>query len=389
MKNLYRLLFILIIALSITAFVPASAYAQAQIGGDSPIVFGQNYTLNTGQTIKNLLIFGGNAVIMQDSTVTGNIAVFGGNLNISGTVQGGITAFGGNITITDTGVVIGTINAIGGNRFISPNARVGQVTTNFGQIQIPTVVFPFGQSVFFNPAISFVGAVFISLIMAALAVVIALFLPAPTTNIARTITGEPIISGGVGILTIIIAPVIFIVLAVTILLLPLALLFFLVFIVTLLFGWIALGLAVGDRMAELFSTRWAIPVSAGIGTLVLTLVGALVLAITGGNFWTLCCIGVPVVLLLNMVTLGGVVSSRYGSQVYSTRTRPLPPVPPSSVPPGSPANIPPAPPTSETGSAQPSAPAAPEPPQPPAVPPAAPPAAPEPPSEGTPQSGAE
>ncbi len=385
MKNLYRLLFILIIALSITAFVPASAYAQTQIGGDSPIVFGQNYTLNTGQTIKNLVIFGANAVIMQDSTVTGNIAIFGGNLSISGTVQGGITAFGGNITVTDTGVVIGTINAIGGNRFISPNAKVGQVTTNFGQIQLPTDIFPFGQSVFFNPAISFVGAVFISLIMAALAVVIALFLPTPTNNVARTITGEPVISGGVGILTIIVAPVIVVVLAITILLLPLALLFILVFGVTLIFGWIALGLAVGDRLAELFTTRWAIPVSAGIGTLVLSLVASLVLAITGGNFWTLCCIGLPVILLLNIITLGGVVSSRYGGQVYNTRARPQPPLPPAYVPPAPSAPLPPQPPASETSSPQPPAPAAPEPPQ----PPPAPPAAPEPPAEGTPGSGAE
>ncbi len=399
MKNLYRLVFLLIIALSLTAFVPASAYAQAQIGGDSPVVFGQNYSLNAGQTIKNLVIFGGNAVIMQDSTVTGNIAIFGGNLSISGTVQGGITAFGGNITVTDSGIVIGTINAIGGNRFISPNAKVGGVTTDFGQIQIPSGVYPFGQTFLFNPGISFVWSVFLALIMAALAVVIALFLPAPTTNVARTITGEPVISGGVGILTIIVAPVIIVVLAITILLLPLSLLFILVFGVTLVFGWIALGLAVGDRMAELFNTRWTIPVSAGIGTLVLSLVANLVLAITGFNIWTLCCIGVPVILLLNMVTLGGVVSSRYGSQVYSTRIHPQAPMPPTYVPPAPSSPLPPAPPAQGTGPTQPAAPqASPEPPQPPAAPPSAPepqqppstpPAAPEPPSAGMPQSGAE
>ncbi len=371
MKNLYRVLFILIIALSITAFVPASAAAQAQIGGDSPVIFGQNYTLNSGQTIKNLVMFGANAVIMQDSTVTGNIAIFGGNLSISGTVQGGITAFGGNITITDSGVVVGTINAVGGNRFISPNAKVGNVTTDFGQIQIPTVIFPFDQSVFFNPGISFALSIFLSLAIAALAVVIALFLPVPTTNVARTITGEPIISGGVGILTIIVAPVIVVVLAITILLIPLSLLFVAVFIVTLVFGWIALGLAVGDRMAELFNTRWAVPVSAGVGTLLLSLVGSLVLGITGVNFWTLCCIGIPVILLLNMVTLGGVVSSRYGSQVYNTRIHPQPPAPATYVPPGPQAPLPPAPPAPESGSTQPTAPAAPEPQQPPSNPPAA------------------
>ncbi len=383
MKNLTKLLLLFIIVLGVTAFVPASAYPQAQIGGDSPVVFGQNYTLSAGQTIKNLVVFGANAVIMQDSTVTGDIAIFGGNLSISGTVQGGITAFGGNLTITDTAVVVGTINAIGGNRFISPNARVGEVTTNFGRIpfQIPNVFFPTGQSLFYTPGITFIWAIFLSLIMAALAVLIALFLPAPTSNVARTITGEPIISGGVGILTIVVAPAIILVLAITILLIPLALVFVLVFGVTLVFGWIALGLAVGDRMAELFKTQWAVPVSAGIGTLVLSLVANLILGITGVSFWTLCCIGVPVILLLNMVTLGGVVSSRYGSQVYSTRLPYRSPMSPAPVPPAPTAPVPPPPPTPAAGPVEPTPGSTPEPPQPPAPP--------EPPTEGTPKSGAE
>ncbi len=389
MKNLIRLLFIFIIVLGITAFVPASVSAQAQTGGDSPIIFGQNYTLNTGQTIKNLVIFGANAVILQDATVTGDVAIFGGNLSISGTVQGTITSFGGNISVTDTGVVVGTINAIGGNRFISPNAKVGQIITNFGEIpfHIPSVFFPTGESLFVNPGITFIWAIFLALMMAALAVVVALFLPAPTSNVARTITGEPIISGGVGILTIVVAPAIAIVLAITILLIPLSLLFILIFGVTLLFGWIALGLAVGDRMAELFNTRWAIPVSAGIGTLVLSLVANFILGITGVNFWSLCCIGIPVVLLLNMVTLGGVVSSRYGSQVYSTRMHYQPPMSPAPVPPAPTSPLPPveppAPPASPagTGSTESAPEPAPQPPQPPA--PA------EPPGGGMPPSGEE
>ncbi len=387
MKNLYRLFFIFIIVLAIAAFLPARASAQAQIGGDSPVIFGQNYTLFTGETIKNLVVFGGNAVIMQDSTVTGDIAIFGGNLSISGTVKGKVAAFGGNITVTDSGVVAGTINMIGGNRFISPNASVGGVTTDFSQfpIQIPTVFFPLGQSFFFNTGITIVWAIFFSLIMAALAVLIALFLPQPTSNVARTITGEPVISGGVGLLTIVLAPAIALVLAITILLIPLALLFILVFGVTLIFGWIALGLAVGDRMAEWFHTRWSVPMSAGIGTLSLSLVANLTLGITGVNFWTLCCIGIPVVLLLNMITLGGVVSSRYGIQAYSTKARPQPPAAQPPVPPAGGVSLPPAPPTAGTGATEPPAPQAPEPPQPPVTSPAPP----EPPAGGTTPPGAE
>jgi len=382
MKNVFRLLFIFIIMMATMAFVPASADAQTQIGGDSPVVFGQNYTLFTGQTIKNLVLFGGNGVIMQDSTVTGDVLVFGGNLSISGTVKGDITAFGGNITISDSGVVVGVINAVGGNRFISPNASVGGVTTDFSRFpfQIPNVIFPTSQSFNFGPGVTIIWAVFLSLILAALAVVIALFLPGPTANVAKTITGEPLISGGVGILTIVVAPAIALVLAITILLIPLSLLFILIFGITLIFGWIGMGMALGDRMANMFGAHWAVPVSAGIGTLVLSLFANLVLGITGFSFWTLCCLGIPIILLLNMVSLGGVVSSRYGSQVYSTKIHPQPPVPPSAMMP-----LQPEPPAAGAGPTESTSTTPPAPSEPPYTPPAPP----ETPAEETRPSGSE
>lgn len=369
MKNVFRLLFIFIIVMTTMAFVPANAATQAQIGGDSPVVFGENYTLFTGQTIKNLVVFGGNAVIMQDSTVSGDVLIFGGNLSISGTIKGDITAFGGNITVSDTGVVAGVINAVGGNRFISPNATVGGVTTDFSRFpfQIPNVVFP-NESLNFGPGISVIFAVFLSLILAALAVLVALFLPVPTANVAKTITGEPIISGGVGILTIVVAPAIALVLLITILLIPLSLLFIIIFILTLIFGWIGMGMALGERMAGMFNVRWTAPVSAGIGTLALSLLASMVLGITGFSFWTLFCLGVPIILLLNMVSLGGVVSSRFGSQVYSTKIHPQPPVPPSPAPQASMTPLPPTPPAAGTGPTGPAPSEPPTPPQPPEPP---------------------
>lgn len=350
MKNLFRLTLVFVILAGLLAFLPGRVYAQAQIGGDSPIVFGQNYTLSSGQTIKDLVVFGGNAVIMQGATVTGDILIFGGNLNIDGTVQGGVTSFGGNATVTDTGVIRGILNSVGGNRFISPKATVGGQSSDFSQLpsRIPNLVFAPGTNFNLGPGFGFLWVAFISLILAAIAVVIALFLPTPTTNVARTITGEPIISGGVGLLTLVITPAIFLVLAITIVLIPLAVLFLIVFGVTVVFGWIALGLALGERMADMFNAHWSVPVSAGVGTLVLSLITNAILAVTGVWFWTLCCLGVPILILLNMVSLGGVISSRFGTQIYNTKARlqvppqpPVPPVPP--VPPAGGYNYPPSP----------------------------------------------
>jgi hypothetical protein len=188
------------------------------------------------------------------------------------------------------------------------------------------------MSINLGPGVTLIWAVFFSLMMAALAVVVSLFLPVPTANVAHTLTGEPIISGAVGLLTLVIAPAIFLVLAITIVLIPLAGLFVLVFAVTMVFGWIAMGMALGERLASLFRAQWAVPVSAGIGTLTLSMLTNLTLSLTGTMFWTLCCIGFPVILLLNIISLGAVISSRYGIQRYSTRLSPQSPLPPAPIP---------------------------------------------------------
>jgi hypothetical protein len=325
----------------VLAFVPTQAYAEAiqaetpqvqtQVGNDSPVIFGQNYTLSSGQSIKDLIVFGGNAVIMSGSRVMGDVLIFGGNLDVSGTVQGGITSFGGNVTINDTAIVTGVINTVGGNRFISPEAKIGGQISDPSQLpfRFPTTIFGPNSSFNLGSGVTLIWAVFLSLILAALAVVVSLFLPHPTTNVAQTLTGEPIISGGVGLLTLVIAPAIFLVLAITIVLIPLAALFILVFGVTIVFGWIAMGMALGERLANLFRAQWAVPVSAGIGTLTLSMLTNLTISLTGASVWTLCCVGVPIILLLNIMSLGAVISSRYGVQRYTTRLHPQPPAPPA------------------------------------------------------------
>jgi hypothetical protein len=78
----------------------------------------------------------------------------------------------------------------------------------------------------------------------------------------------------------------------------------------------------GKRMASLFHSEWAVPVAAGLGTLVLSLVVNLALVITGEWWWLLFCVGLPLVGVLMMVGLGGVIASKFGANVY-TPNRPV------------------------------------------------------------------
>jgi hypothetical protein len=74
------------------------------------------------------------------------------------------------------------------------------------------------------------------------------------------------------------------------------------------FGWIALGLEVGKRLAIALNQEYQPVVMAGLGTLVLSLV------VNGINF--IPCVGWFAPFLVSAVGLGGVILSRFGTQTY-------------------------------------------------------------------------
>jgi hypothetical protein len=327
MNKILKFILLIFIFATLMLALPGSVYAQGPDGSeDSPVIFGSDFVLTSGQIVKDLVVFGGNATLEQGSKATGDVVVFGGNLVIAGEVRGDVTAFGGGIKVTDSAFIGGDLNTLGGNAQISPEATVkGNRLSGAGGIplRIPTKIYTPSSWINFGPGTGIISAVFSALILALLAVLVALFLPTPTEQVAQTIGAQPIISGGVGLLTLVVAPALFLVLGVTIILIPLSLIGMMLFVIALLFGWIAIGLELGRRMTGILHTQWATPINAGVGTLVLSLVVNLGMFATGQWLWTFCCVAVPVLLVLLMMGLGGVVASRFGSTVYNPH-RPVP-----------------------------------------------------------------
>ena len=72
---------------------------------------------------------------------------------------------------------------------------------------------------------------------------------------------------------------------------------------------ISIGVEIGKRLEKGLNQEWALPVSAGIGTLILTL-------IINGIGEVIPCIGWMVPALVGMVGLGATMLSRFGTQNY-------------------------------------------------------------------------
>jgi hypothetical protein len=353
LKNLSFLLLLVVLALSLTAFRQAGPAPQAPA---DKLVLGGNYTLGEGETLDgNLIVMGGNATLETGSLVTQDVVILGGNLLARGTISGDVNVIGGLVTLGESAVVEGDVNSFSGQVLQDEGAQVegdlnNDLTLPFyftgpGKIDIPNLngdfLAPFAKVSPLNTGIGLVGSLLWwlgrSFIWAILALLVVLFLPRNTERAADAAIAKPVVAGGLGCLTLLIAPVILFLLIITICGIPISLLGLFLLVVAWAFGIIALGVETGKRLAALMKQDWALPVSAMIGTFLLTL-------LVNGLGALVPCIGWIVPALVGMIGLGAVLVTRFGAQALPEAaavapgtqvvdTIPLPSAPPADWPP--------------------------------------------------------
>jgi cytoskeletal protein CcmA (bactofilin family) len=329
-------IFILIIL--VLGVLPVTAYAASP----ADIIIGNSYTLQSGNTLDDdLLILGGSVNLMVNSVVNGNIYLIGGSLQASGTVNGNINATGGSITLTATSVTIGNLTTAGVSVNRDPNAQITGVVRS--ETMGPSVVLPSGvqipnMNVSFDPLFNLLSFILRIFLWALLAMVVAMFVPTQLARTAQTVISQPLISGGLGLLTVIVLPLLLVLLALTICLIPVTLVGALLLAIAWAFGLISLGTELGKRLSSIFKQEWHPAISAGLGTLLLILVLNSMEAV-------IPCIGWLPKALAGFVGLGAVLLTQFGTQAYNPHAdiSPVgtPTAPPVEVPPASEIPIPP------------------------------------------------
>jgi hypothetical protein len=295
--------------------LPVSAFA----GGlqEGRVVFGGTYTLRSGETLDgDLAILGGAAFLEQGSTIDGNVIVLGGNLDADGEIKGDLVVIGGNANLGPNTVVRGDAVTFGGN-VNTGNARIeGDLVSGEG-LDFPLefrwgrdIVLPWRTFTGFRISTEarVIGFLFQCFMLAALAVLVVIFWPNPTGRVASAVVDQPVVAGGLGLLTIIVAPILLILLMITICLAPVSILGLILLVIAAVFGWVALGLEVGQRLAKALNQEYQPVVAAGLGTLVLSLV------VNGIGF--IPCVGWLIPFLVAALGLGGVLLTRFGAQAY-------------------------------------------------------------------------
>ncbi|MDH3943112.1 MAG: hypothetical protein OEV06_03355 [Anaerolineae bacterium] len=308
------------ILLTMTLLLAALALSGCSfITTDGRVLFGESFTLpnsNDGGVLNDsVVVFGGDVDIAEDTKVIGDVVVFGGNVNMAGEVTNNLVLFGGDLSMEESALVRRDLVTFGSTVDRASGARVqGQVVNEVPEFDMrdnwnwdvqPNIV----QTR--NWAYSGVSQVFSYMLntvaFTALAVLVALFLPKQLETTSKAVSAQPFTAGGLGCLTFIAVPILALIMIITIILIPVSAAGVFLLVAAAVFGWIAVGLNIGQRLAEALDQEWTPIIAAGVGTLTLGIV-------TGGIGF-IPCVGAIISLSIAAIGLGAVMVTRFGTQL--------------------------------------------------------------------------
>ena len=311
-KILYSL-----VLLALLLLPAAPAYAQ-----DGPhngrVIIGQDFTLKSGDTINgDLVVIGGQVEVEQGSSVNGDVVVIGGSLKMDGKATGNAVVIGGVVALGAKSSVTGDVVTVGGTLQRADGAQVGgNVVTNLPPPRLTVPVTPQAEIPPIPPSPGFhlnlgplgtAASIFIQAIgLAALAMLLTLFLHPQLDRVAQALTRQPFVAGSIGLLTAIVTPLAVVILVVTILLIPVALATIVLLVLAWLFGVVALGMEVGDRFTKAVHRTWEPVLSAGIGTFMLAIVIGIVNLVP--------CVGWLAPFIVSLVGLGAAIITLFGTR---------------------------------------------------------------------------
>jgi hypothetical protein len=284
-------------------------------------IFGQNFTLRSGETLNDdLIVFGGSVNIEKDATLNGSVVLLGGSLKVDGNVTGDVSIIGGSVSLGEGAHIHGNLSTLGAPVSRAEGAVIdGDYVSNpEPPIRPETATPPVAPAlaIVLNPLVRAFDALIQAFVMAVLTLLLTLFLSQYTHRVSDALVQKPLPAFGMGFLTVAlyIAAVIVLallsVLIITILLtVPAIILISLMLVMGFLLGWIAVGMEIGTRLFGLFKRTVPQPLTAAVGVFVLTLV-VQGINILPGLGWLSGLIGT----LFACAGLGAVFMTRFGTR---------------------------------------------------------------------------
>lgn len=332
MKKIFKTLTLFV--LFALLFLPTRpVYAQGpNPGGDGQVIFGSNYTVESGDTFSgDLVVFGGNVTIEDDATLDGNLVVIGGTIESNGETNGDMVVVGGQVSLEESALVAGDLVTIGGQLNRAEGAQVeGEVINNAA----PHITFPDGRipptepdapsvpdisrpnvTITYSPFGEFMRVFGSAVLVSFLGILAALFFQDRLSRVSHAVVTQPLMTTSIGLLTV----VVMIVAALTIILLPLVLLGMIPLGLAWLFGVVSIGQEIGERLAKALQKDWQPVITTGLGTFVLVFIIASIQALDN-LLPFMGCVTWILPALVGLLAVGAIVITRFGAQTVQPRT---------------------------------------------------------------------
>lgn len=269
------------------------------------LVWDGQHVYGEGERIQGqLVVLSGEVRVAEGARVDGSVYVVAGQVQIGGEIGGDVAIIGGDLILQPGALIEGDLSLGGGDAQVSPQATVRGETLGGADVTVSLdTLFP--QPDARDRLLRLLPQ---ALLTAALAYVVARFLGRPLHNARRAAVQHPIVSGAMGLLVSIVGPSLLVLMAFTVILIPVTVLAVLLTGAVVLYAWIALGAALGHWLRRRFERQWSTPLATAIGAFVFMAVTDLLVFIPFVGGW----IGI----LATVVGVGAIFLTRLGLRPF-------------------------------------------------------------------------
>lgn len=262
--------------IAITTLLPVLLTCKAAAAGlpglkGTTIRVGSDYTVAAGsEHTGSILVFGGN--ILVEGQLEGGAIAVGGKVQVSGAVAGDVVALGGRVILLEGSSLVGSVMAIGGgvehDKNVELRGPVNSISLAQG-LRLPQFdPYPLQLRSFSGYSLYLLG-LYLSVL------IVGYLFPKQAGEVDQALSTHPCRSILVGTVCLALIVPLTVVMAATVVGLPLVLIIWLVFLIAKLLGYVGVVRATGRELIERVGLHVGIPVHLAIGVVVLGLVRAI------------------------------------------------------------------------------------------------------------------
>lgn len=272
-------------------------------GASVTLIWGGTHEVGEGSALPgDVFMTDGWLRLAPGARLEGDLTMLGGALESAGAIGGDVLVLGGAAAFAGGGSVEGNLDYTSGAVVeMAPGVVQGQVTERLGSPDTDAFLRQdeTGVDDFLRALISY-------LVLAAAGAFLAVRRPALLARVAEAATQHPLVGGAVGLLSGLVAPALLVLMAFTVVLLPVTTVGLILAVLVVGYAQMALGWAAGQWLAR--RRGWAAGRATFAGTL------ALLVAL-----WLLRLIPVAgdlLAMLVTLVAVGAVLLTRFGTVAY-------------------------------------------------------------------------